>query len=255
MKTLTAKICFALIFFCLITGCAINEQKSEPSIVLSETQTQAKCNAPIDATQTQYIVGYGSLMQEESRRRTAPNVGSAFPVEVMGVRRGWFAKGTSVGYTTTFLGAIVDKTASMNAAVFSVPAAEVAPIDARESDYCRQLVNPKDLRASAKEGQLPPGQYWIYFNNAESIALAKPQTPVAQSYVDIFLSGCMELGDRYQLSAYAERCIASTTDWPPYWVNDRIHPRRPFANQPKAGRIDRLLNNKLPDLFKSIRLE
>jgi len=38
-------------------------------------------------------------------------------------------------------------------------------------------------------------------------------------------------------------------------MNDRIYPRRPFIYQPKAGRIDQLLKEHLPQYFQHIRIE
>jgi hypothetical protein len=48
-----------------------------------------ECDAPPDSSRPQYIIGYGSLMQDESRKRTSPRAGPAHPVEVRGYRRGW----------------------------------------------------------------------------------------------------------------------------------------------------------------------
>ena len=60
------------------------------------------CDASPDARRAQYVVGYGSLMQDESRERTSPHAGAAHPVEIAGFKRGWFARGASVGFSTTF---------------------------------------------------------------------------------------------------------------------------------------------------------
>jgi hypothetical protein len=85
--------------------------------------------------------------------------------------------------------------------------------------------------------------------------LASEEKPLVQSYVDIFISGCLEQEEQQRLAGFAQRCINSTTDWSAFWVNDRIYPRRPFIYQPKAGLIDHLLNNALPELFQQIHIE
>ena len=53
-----------------------------------------------------YIFGYGSLIEKESRRRTTPNAEIAFPVRIFGVMRGWFGRTPVSGLSTTFLGCI-----------------------------------------------------------------------------------------------------------------------------------------------------
>ena len=60
------------------------------------------CKAQPEPGQPQYIVGYGSLMRDESRMRTSLQAGPAYPVEVSGYRRGRFEAGTPVGFCTTF---------------------------------------------------------------------------------------------------------------------------------------------------------
>lgn len=47
-------------------------------------ESTRSCGDAPDLTRTQYIIGYGSLMQDESRKRTSPQAGSAQPVEVSG---------------------------------------------------------------------------------------------------------------------------------------------------------------------------
>ena len=58
----------------------------------------AQCGTAPDASRPQFIVGYGSLMQEESRVRTSPQAGPVHPVEVHGYRRGWFARSREPEY-------------------------------------------------------------------------------------------------------------------------------------------------------------
>src|SRR4051794_41726991 len=53
-----------------------------------------------------YIFGYGSLIEDESRRRTTPSAVDAWPALVQGIRRGWWARGAKSGLTTTYLRAV-----------------------------------------------------------------------------------------------------------------------------------------------------
>ncbi len=217
--------------------------------------TVVECNATPDASQMQYIIGYGSLMQEESRKRTAPKAGPAYPVVVQGYRRGWFARGGSVGFDTTFLGLVADSSSQLNAVMYQIDAAEIALTDKREASYCRQSVPAGQLTALVAEAPVPKGQLWIYVGKPEGMATASARHPIVQSYVDIFVSGCLEQEQRFGLKGFAQQCLASTSDWSQHWVNDRIYPRRPFIYQPKARQIDALLAEQLPEYFAHIRLE
>jgi hypothetical protein len=61
--------------------------------------------------------------------------------------------------------------------------------------------------------------------------------------------------EKYHLKNFAASCVNTTSDWSIHWVNDRIFPRRPTIYQPKAIKIDALLQEKIPYFFHQIRLE
>lgn len=214
------------------------------------------CNVPADAHQAQFIVGYGSLMQDESRERTSPHAGPAQPVEIAGFKRGWFARGASVGFSTTFLGVLPDRSSRLNAVIYQVDAAELAATDGRERSYCRTGVAPEDVKPlEPGVTSAPDGQIWIYVSRPGGVARPDAKYPIVQSYVDVFLTGCLEQQERFGLAGFAAQCIATTAGWSTHWVNDRIYPRRPFVFQPRAGQIDRLLSTQLPRYFVRIRIE
>ena len=215
-----------------------------------------ECHAVPDSSRAQYIVGYGSLMEDESRKRTSPHAGAAHPVDIAGFRRGWFAKGAPVGFSTTYLGVLADRAGHINAVIYRVDPAELAATDRREISYCRMRVAPSDVKPLERGfSPMPDGQAWIYVNRPQGIATPSAEFPIVQSYVDIFLSGCFEQEERFGLAGYARECIATTTDWSEHWVNDRIYPRRPFVHQPRAGQIDTLLSMEVPGPFARIRIE
>lgn len=213
------------------------------------------CNAAPDPAKTQYIIGYGSLMQDESRQRTIPNANISYPVQVNGYQRGWFTKGSGVGFSTTFLGVVQRTESTLNAAIYTIDATEINTMDKREFSYCRLAVEPENYSLLKQDIALPLGQTWIYVNKPDTIATANSRYPIVQSYVDIFLSGCMELEQRFELKDFTKQCLVTTNNWSTQWVNDRIYPRRPFIYQPKARKIDQLLNEHLPQYFQHIRIE
>ena len=227
------------------------EMGDAPSPVLA-----GECNLPPDANRSQYIVGYGSLMQDESRKGTSPQAGPAYPVDVRGYRRGWFARAVTVGFGTTFLGVRPDRESHFNAVIYQVDLAELAATDKRELSYCRASVDITDVKALTNEF-VPDanGQTWIYVGMPQNFATPASRFPIVQSYVDIFVSGCLEQEQRFGLKDFSQECLSTTTDWSGNWVNDRIYPRRPFIYQPKARQIDNLLSKQLGQYFSHIRIE
>lgn len=221
---------------------------------LLNVDTAKECHPTIDNQQTQWIIGYGSLMQEASRLRTAPLAKTVMPVDIAGFQRGWFATGSNTGFSTTYLGAIINKDSGFNAVVFTVNTNDVTALDTRESGYCRTLVQHTQIHPLSPKS-LASGQYWMYTNTSNSIAIASKKMPLVQSYVDIFISGCFEQEQQFGLSGFALRCINTSDYWSTHWVNDRPYPRRPFIYQPQAGKIDALLKQALPKLFNQITLE
>lgn len=243
------------VLFLVAGGLAACAAPSLPGPAVTVTPA-SECNAPIDPGRPQYIVGYGSLMQDESRKRTSPQAGPAHPIEVSGYRRGWFEQGSPVGFSTTFLGVVQDRESRMNAVMYEVKPSELADTDARERSYCREAVPLADVRLlDPGFTPTPKAQIWIYVTRGPSVALPNARYPIVQSYVDIFLSGCLEQEQRFRVAGFAQQCIATTSGWSEHWVNDRIYPRRPFVYQPRAREIDTLLSKELPGYFSRIRIE
>ena len=213
------------------------------------------CHPEPDLGKPQYIVGYGSLMETASKERTDPGAGANLPIRVKGFQRRWNATGSSVGFSTTYLGVAVVEKSSMNATVYRLFKKDaIAAADEREAYYCRDKVAPTQIIMLDKS-EVPQGEIWIYVNKKENDQAPSSSYPIVQSYVDIFLSGCFELQDRFGLNDFAAECISSTVGWSGHWINDRLYPRRPFIYQSNAGRIDQLLSQKLPEYFKQIRIE
>ena len=214
------------------------------------------CNASPEASRPQYIIGYGSLMQDESRKRASPQAGPAHPIEIKGYKRGWFARGEAAGFSTTYLGVLPQRESRFNAVIYEVDPAELLATDQRELAYCRASVAIPDVTPLV--GNLffgPNAQIWIYANRPESVAAPNSRYPIVQSYVDIFLSGCLEQDQRFGLAEFAQQCLSTTSGWSEHWINDRIYPRRPFIFQPRARQIDNLLAKQLQPYFSRIRIE
>jgi cation transport regulator ChaC len=96
-------------------------------------------------TRSQYIFGYGSLIQRESRMRASASASSAFPVIVKGVSRGWFDQPGGPSWNPTYLGAVLDKSGTCNGVIFPVTSEEFAAYDKREVGYQLTKIDPSQI--------------------------------------------------------------------------------------------------------------
>lgn len=223
----------------------------------ADSGEDADCRPPIAPKLPHYVIGYGSLMETASKDRTWEGTGMNLPVRLRGYERSWTARSTAIGFSTTFLAAAPKEGAEMVAALDRVfdPASFTAG-DAREAYYCRAEVEPGRITPLDGSGLPNRGRFWIYLLKPESRHPADGRFPIVQSYVDIFLNGCLELADLVVAADldFAAACVTTTAGWSRHWVNDRVHPRRPY-DVPNALRIDRLLQRLLPQQFEAIRIE
>lgn len=221
----------------------------------AHAKTIDSCHPQVKTTSPQYIVAYGSLMQTKSKTATDSSSGNNLPVLVDHYQRGWLAKGVSLGLSTTYLAAIKKPNAHFNGTIFRLATAgSIKNYDAREKYYCRVAV-PATFIHRLDQKALPQAEFWIYEVKPEFIAKPSKHYPLVESYIDIFLSGCLEIEKKFHLKNFAATCIETTSDWSTNWVNDRIYPRRPFVFQPDAPQIDQLLADKIPKIFKQIKFE
>lgn len=217
--------------------------------------TDGICHPSPNHQLAQYIIGYGSLMETKSKNQTDNTSAENKPVKVNHYQRGWLSEGSSVGLSTTYLGVIKNSQAYFNGTIFRLATPNaIKNYDKREKYYCRVSV-PTSLIQPLDHHPLPKGQFWIYEIKPEFMAKPSEKYPIVESYVDIFLSGCLEIEKKFQLKDFAAECIKTTTNWSPHWVNDRLYPRRPFMFEPNAANIDALLSKIKPELFNQIKIE
>lgn len=200
----------------------------------------------------QYMVGYGSLIDEASRRRTIPDAVEAAPIVVRGYRRVWGHRMDPVGYVgaTTFLTVTPDPDATVNGVVFEIPDDRLPELDIRERGYRRTLLNRHQTEA-------PDGDTWIYVTDPADLQAPDAEFPIIQSYLDVCMSGCIDLERRHPEACanFARDFVTTTRGWSVFWVNDRVYPRRPQRDAPHAREIDTLLRELLPAEFAAIRLD
>jgi hypothetical protein len=246
MATRIASLLFSLLL-AAVSRSAIAQESVEPL---------APCGATPNPARVQYLIGYGSLMEDGSRAQTAPHAGAAQPVIVSGYQRGWYARSKGAALGTTYLGVVPDVASSLNAVMYRVDAEELKASDRRERGYCRMPVALSALKRLTA-GEKPDGkaQLWIYEIPPGEASMVDEDHPLAQSYVDLFLAGCLEQEERFHLREFAAGCLRTTYGWSAHWVNDRVYPRRPFAFQPRAAEIDKLLADEVPAYWSQVRVE
>lgn len=219
-------------------------------IVAQDSLSSSECHPPFDPSCPQCMIGYGSLINEESKRETTAATSLNIPVEVQGYRRSWNARGFPMGRSTTFMG-VLPGPGSLNGVLYHLldPAADLSLSDERERFYCRRKLDSAAVTLLIHDSEdrngtlcVSQGQVWIYVTRPASLAPPSPRFPIVQSYVDVVLTGALQLEQLYGLPGFAARLLDTTAWWSPYWVNDRVFPRRPFVFVPEAIRIDRLLS-------------
>jgi hypothetical protein len=209
------------------------------------------------APAAQYIFGYGSLLERESRMGTWPSAEFAAPAVVKGIARGWFDQTDVSSWSPTYLGGVADASAECNGVIFPVSAAEFDSYTQREVGYQPTKIDRAQVTMLDGSAAPPEGDIWYFANTSKRYPSAAH--PIVQSYVDVCLNGCLEIEAAYPLAqqaGFAERFIQTTSDWRPPWVNDRMYPWRPFVYVPRASAIDALIQQVLGrELFLQITLK
>ena len=101
------------------------------------------CNLTPDPKSNNYIIGYGSLIERESRISTNPNAKIAEPIMIKNFERLFGHSGNN--YKTTFLTLIEKKDAKVNAVYYAATLEDIAKTDQRERSYCRVKIDHKNL--------------------------------------------------------------------------------------------------------------
>jgi len=209
------------------------------------------CYPPPNPSTQQFIIGFGSLMQEKSKRQTDPSAGDSIPVRVRGYERTWDAQGDSISkYSTTFLGIRPNSNASFNGVIFPLSEGSLGSYDHREDWYCRTRVQRNQIQF-LNGGDGIEGEYWIYVPRPSHSAYPDEKHPILLSYVYIFLSGCLQLEQKFNLPGFGEECLNSTTEWRTHWLNNR----QPNQKSTEEEKIHVLLEKGLPTLYPNLKFQ
>jgi hypothetical protein len=200
---------------------------------------------------TDFIFGYGSLIERGSREATVGHHTDALPARIsagFGYLRAWVDRCTC-GFTALGLRLPGPGEAAMtiNGVIYPVDAADMTAYDARESNYRRVAVPPGMVEAVSWQRLPEQGTIWVYVpigpdgQLGTGLPTPSPAFPLVESYVDLVVRGGLEYGPEF-----AREIIATTGDWSRFWLNDREQPRRPWVHTADYRNIDRLLGETEP---------
>ena len=218
-----------------------------------------------------FLFGYGSLMCPQSRAITVPNLDPfAQPVIVHDVERMWTAR-TKSGMTA--MGVRFREGANCTGVLLEVTEEQLEQFDKREKNYDRVKVELENVEQipflpdeanddnhavfEAKLSDAISNVFvWIY---VQKRPLAADDThPIAQSYVDIILRGCLSVSE-----AFARSFIDTTHGWDSdhpegNWVDDRHDPiyvrADPEYSKEKGEHVDQLLREHHPEAIGKRKL-
>jgi len=206
---------------------------------------------------TQFIFGYGSLINTASRDSTAGAATPAIPVRVspgFGYIRAWNDRSSS-GFTALGLRKAdgIERAATINGVLYAVDGDDMAKFDAREQGYARVEVPREDIEAVSWRRLPESGRIWVYVpikpNGEPGVGLpaADAQFPLLESYIDVVVEGGLEYGEDF-----ARELIETTSDWSEYWLNDRELARRPWVHDPRSAEVDKMLMSN-PDVGAKLK--
>lgn len=191
-----------------------------------------------------YLFSYGTLINQESLGSTIPGrLRTRIPARVNGFQAGWTARAEYTALTA--LGCRQAAGSNTIGVLIPVEELELEVLDEREtrSIYKRISIPIRSAEVLSPYPQNPSSIESYVVHEAE-----KPDklAPIAQSYLDVVLGGCLSIGNDF-----AESFISNVTGWNHPWVNDRNEPRyiRAQRNPSLEKRIDQLLERLVPEAF------
>jgi hypothetical protein len=201
---------------------------------------------------SQFIFGYGSLINTQSRNATASAPISAIPVRVsaaFGYVRTWNDRSPS-GFTALGLRkpGPGEKANTINGVLYAVEGDDMTKFDAREEGYARVEILHTAIEAVSWQSIPQNGHIWVYVpvrrpSEDPGVGLPEPDAgfPLLESYIDIVIEGGFEYGPEF-----ARELIETTADWSQFWLNDRELARRPWVHDSKYAAVDKLLASVSP---------
>ena len=207
------------------------------------------CFPTPDSRKPQYLVAFGSLLYEEARLRKAEQAKVEVPVWVEGHKRAWQLRAKPDSIQMTRLGVIPSDGDKFNAVLISLPAGKLTSIDRQAKLECRRKIKQNNLKAMNDKGIPADGDIWFYEAQPKYVDRPADGYPIAQSNIDVFLTGCIEQSERFKIKDFADLCVSTTKFWSVYRANDRRTPLDQKIVQTKNKQVDKLLKKLEGDLY------
>ncbi|KAG4105716.1 hypothetical protein H8356DRAFT_1633053 [Neocallimastix lanati (nom. inval.)] len=175
-----------------------------------------------------YVFGYGSLINPDSRGCTVDSTKSARVIKVLakGLERSWNYNCRDT-YTAVGVSKVENKSVACNGVIIPIddPLNDLPKLDEREHDYRRVQLSREDIEIihdsrneniEDKELLAPNAIIWVYAIVDTFTPTVK--IPISQIYIDCILMGCIKEGG----IEFAKQFIENTHGWnTSVWVNDR----------------------------------
>jgi len=200
---------------------------------------------------TNFVFGYGSLINTASRNSSVAAPIAAIPVRVsaaFGYVRIWNDRSVS-GFTALGLRKLNPGEAgrTINGVLYPAEGADMSSFDAREKGYVRVEVPLSQIEAVGWQRLPESGRVWTYIPvlpasqggtgiPGQGLPGPDPSYPLLQSYLDVVVEGGLEYGPDF-----AREILETTDGWSRYWLNDRELARRPWVHDPRSDAVDALL--------------
>ena len=169
---------------------------------------------------TQWIFGYGSLINPKSISDTLDEEKFTYPVRVRGLKRGWYS--TDDQYT--WLGVKRSTHDYTNGVIFSVSDDQLYLLDIRESIYDREIIENYYIEPilSLLGEPWKNQKVYVYVSKSNESLNGKP---ILSSYINLCLSGTVFQDKRLLSKEYTVEFLNNTFNWPKKtedWIDRKI---------------------------------
>ena len=213
-------------------------------------QAAEECRPATDDKKPQYLVTYGSHIHDLMQVSQAQKPQLEIPVWVKDYKRGWFMRSKHTDEKKmTRLGVAPSNNDRFNGVLISTSTKMLSTYDKKSP--CRVKVNRSQLQTMNNIAVPTEGEFWIYQVRDFKYTVKAPEADyqIMQSYIDRFLTNCIQQAKRFNLGSFADACVTSTKNWSKHWANDRRAPLEKQIVQTQPQKVDNLLKKYEGKLF------
>ena len=218
------------------------------------------------ATERDFVFGYGSIINNASRKSTLQSISSQASLRDQGIddavlatvspefgyKRCWCYR-SSTGFTALGLKYCAEGSderqslTEISGVLFPIPNSEaLEAFDLRETGYRRvsiphhliSVVIVSGTSETDRSGEaVIDGKVWVYIPECSRLAEPDENFPLLQTYIDTCIRGCLDWGG----SALVSKFLKTTLGWNEFYLNDAPMSRRPWLHRPEYSLIDKCL--------------